>query len=150
MESQAAFQTEDGQRHAVWVIDDPDVLGELREAFDAETLYVADGHHRYETALGYREEVRAAAANWTGEEPENFVMVVTDRGGGPRAPGAAHTPRHECETPLEEALARLRKASGDEPSRILALAVLTTAARTGIRYRIGRGGIGRDLPPVPR
>ena len=110
MECQAAFQTEDGQRHAVWVIDDPDVLGELQEAFDAETLYVADGHHRYETALGYRDEVRAAAGAWTGEEPENFAMVALTTS---EDPGLLVLPIHRvtnAEAPLDEVLTRLRKA----------------------------------------
>src|SRR5439155_24895967 len=39
-------------------------------------LYVADGHHRYETGLNYRNEVQARAAQWTGEEPENFVLAA--------------------------------------------------------------------------
>jgi len=41
-----------------------------------ERLYIADGHHRYETALQYRDERRAAAATWTGAEPENFVLAA--------------------------------------------------------------------------
>jgi len=39
-------------------------------------LYIADGHHRYETGLNYRNERRAEAAEWTGEEPENFIVAA--------------------------------------------------------------------------
>lgn len=50
------------------------------EAFSAalatERLYIADGHHRYETALNYRNECRARADTWTGEEPENFLLAA--------------------------------------------------------------------------
>ena len=42
----------------------------------AQRLYVADGHHRYETGLNYRNERRAAAERWTGEEPENFILAA--------------------------------------------------------------------------
>jgi uncharacterized protein (DUF1015 family) len=39
-------------------------------------LYIADGHHRYETGLNYRNERRAESPNWTGEEPENFILAA--------------------------------------------------------------------------
>jgi uncharacterized protein (DUF1015 family) len=39
-------------------------------------LYIADGHHRYETALAYRNERRAAAAAWSGEGPEDFLLAA--------------------------------------------------------------------------
>lgn len=42
----------------------------------AARLYIADGHHRYETGLAYRDERRAAASAWTGEEPENFILAA--------------------------------------------------------------------------
>jgi uncharacterized protein (DUF1015 family) len=54
-------------------------------------VYVADGHHRYETALSYRDQRRKAAGEWTGEEGYNFVlagMVATDD------PGFAVLPTH--------------------------------------------------------
>ena len=65
----------DGQHLRLTRIAEPAVVEELERAFAAEKLYVADGHHRYETALLYRDEVRAKAANWTGNEPENFALV---------------------------------------------------------------------------
>jgi uncharacterized protein (DUF1015 family) len=51
------------------------------EALGGRKVYVADGHHRYETALSYRDDRRAAAVSWTGDEPFNFVLaglVATD------------------------------------------------------------------------
>ena len=42
--------------HRVWAIGDRLVIGELREAFAKRRLYIADGHHRYETALTYMAE----------------------------------------------------------------------------------------------
>lgn len=50
--------------------------GRVQAFFGGQTLYVADGHHRYETALAYCQERRAAAARWTGDEPENFVLTA--------------------------------------------------------------------------
>jgi uncharacterized protein (DUF1015 family) len=73
---EAEFTSPDGQSHALWAVTDTDAVEDLRSAFADETLFVADGHHRYETALAYRDEVKAKAASWTGEEPENFAMVA--------------------------------------------------------------------------
>ena len=69
------FETADGHRHRLVRIDEPEGVVAVREEFAGETLYIADGHHRYETALAYRDEVRAAAGEWTGDEPENFALV---------------------------------------------------------------------------
>ena len=65
----------DGQHFRLTRIAEQAVVEEIESAFAAEKLYVADGHHRYETALLYRDEVRAKSANWTGSEPENFALV---------------------------------------------------------------------------
>jgi uncharacterized protein (DUF1015 family) len=72
----AEFEGADGQRHRLTRIDEPGATEEIERAFADETLYIADGHHRYETALGYRDEVRASSDEWTGDEPENFAMVA--------------------------------------------------------------------------
>jgi uncharacterized protein (DUF1015 family) len=69
----------DGQRHVLSsVIHEPEIAG-LHDTLANSDFYIADGHHRYETALAYRNECRDAAPNWTGDEPENFVlMAMTD------------------------------------------------------------------------
>ncbi len=51
---------------------DISMLGDL---FQDKTLYVVDGHHRYETALAFLEERRSRAPAWKGDEPENFVLM---------------------------------------------------------------------------
>jgi uncharacterized protein (DUF1015 family) len=71
----AEFDGVDGQRHRLLRIDEPATIEELERAFTGETLYVADGHHRYETALMYREEVKSQRSEWSGAEPENFALV---------------------------------------------------------------------------
>ncbi len=52
-ELEPAFETTtpDGTRHALVVVDDPDAVGALCAAGGREPLLIADGHHRYETAL---------------------------------------------------------------------------------------------------
>lgn len=46
------------------------------EALADQRLYIADGHHRYETALNFRNSRRDRAQVWTGTEPENFILAA--------------------------------------------------------------------------
>jgi uncharacterized protein (DUF1015 family) len=57
--------------HRVWPITDPDLTQAITGFFQSRRLFLADGHHRYETGLRYLEEIRrtrpelAAGAEWT-------------------------------------------------------------------------------------
>jgi uncharacterized protein (DUF1015 family) len=53
-------QDEYGVLHRVWKIADPRLVGLVRDTMRDRKLVIADGHHRYETALNYRNEQRAA------------------------------------------------------------------------------------------
>ena len=57
----------DGVRHELWVIDDPATIKVVAEGVAASPVVVADGHHRYETALTYRAE-RSAGGNPAGAD----------------------------------------------------------------------------------
>src|SRR5690606_6762730 len=48
------------ERHRVWRIADPALTAQLIAGVRETTVFIADGHHRYETALTYRDERRAA------------------------------------------------------------------------------------------
>jgi uncharacterized protein (DUF1015 family) len=63
-----------GEMHTLYRLADQAAIGAISDLFRDRTLYVADGHHRYETALAYRDERRAA--EWSGEEPENFAFMA--------------------------------------------------------------------------
>ena len=56
--------------HRVWAIGDRLAIGELREAFAKRRLYIADGHHRYETTLTYLAERGGAP-----DAPQRFVLA---------------------------------------------------------------------------
>jgi uncharacterized protein (DUF1015 family) len=64
-----------GERHTLRAVAEKAAAAFARGLAGAK-LYIADGHHRYETALIYRAERRAAAAGWNGEEPENFILAA--------------------------------------------------------------------------
>ena len=56
----ADFRDDLGIRSRFWVIQDRDAVAAFTSAFRGRRLFIADGHHRYETALLFREEMRAA------------------------------------------------------------------------------------------
>ncbi|MCK5181884.1 MAG: DUF1015 domain-containing protein, partial [Dehalococcoidia bacterium] len=64
----------DKERHVFWAIDEPGLLADIERAFSGESIYIADGHHRYETALAYQQD-RAKEQPVTGKEAFNYVML---------------------------------------------------------------------------
>jgi uncharacterized protein (DUF1015 family) len=52
--------TVDGDHHRVWRVGDADTIRALQRFMRDRRVWIADGHHRYETALTYRDERRAA------------------------------------------------------------------------------------------
>ena len=64
---------DDGVRHQLWVLRDPDTVNAVRTAVASAPVVLADGHHRYETARAYRAERRTAGA---GPGPEDLVMAL--------------------------------------------------------------------------
>ncbi|HYY87230.1 MAG TPA: DUF1015 domain-containing protein, partial [Chloroflexota bacterium] len=50
-----------GEEHRLWVVDDPETVRAILDAFEAGgPLYIADGHHRYETSLAFKAEAGAS------------------------------------------------------------------------------------------
>jgi len=64
------------ERHKVWAITEPKTIKELSGYFARQPLYIADGHHRYESALTYRRERLACSSSVSGNSGFNFVMMT--------------------------------------------------------------------------
>jgi uncharacterized protein (DUF1015 family) len=62
-----------GVKHAIWKVSDPQKIKLLQKAMKDKTLVITDGHHRYESALAYRDE-RRKQEEWTDDEAFNFHM----------------------------------------------------------------------------
>ncbi|MCE2798593.1 MAG: DUF1015 domain-containing protein [Planctomycetaceae bacterium] len=62
-----------GVRHTIWPISDLGLIQEVSALLANLPMFVADGHHRYETACNYRDEL-AAAGILTNEHPANYVL----------------------------------------------------------------------------
>jgi len=59
----------------LWVIDDPDVISEIALALRNEPAFIADGHHRYTTAMNYRDTL-VASGQADENHPANFVLFA--------------------------------------------------------------------------
>ena len=76
LESEPLFDltAEDGIRHTIWRVDNPD---SLVEGFTAvPLLYIADGHHRAASASRARAELKRQSLNHTGQEDYNYFLTV--------------------------------------------------------------------------
>lgn len=60
-------------KHTVWRVTDPQKIKQLQADLSSKTMVITDGHHRYESALAYRDEMRSKG-NWTEDSAFNFHM----------------------------------------------------------------------------
>jgi uncharacterized protein (DUF1015 family) len=78
------IRQEHGEVHRVWRVDDADAVARVAAALAPETIFIADGHHRYETALAYRAErgaggPRSILAFISNMEEEGLHVLPTHR-----------------------------------------------------------------------
>lgn len=66
---------EDTTLHQLWQISQIDVIKKVHQWLKDNPLFIADGHHRYETALNYRNIQLKRYPHSTGKESYNFVMM---------------------------------------------------------------------------
>jgi uncharacterized protein (DUF1015 family) len=87
---------EDGTVNKVWRVGHPEILAAVGERLAGAELLIADGHHRYETARAYRDEIG-------GEGPHNYTLMALT---GLDDPGLTVFPTH-----------RLLSGFADDPER---------------------------------
>jgi len=68
------FTDDRGDRHRLWVIDDPNLMTDVVDHFRHQPIFIADGHHRYETALAYRDQ-RAAHEKLEEDHPVHYTLM---------------------------------------------------------------------------
>ncbi|MBN1289578.1 MAG: DUF1015 domain-containing protein [Actinobacteria bacterium] len=71
----AQFQTFDGMAHDLWAIPDIRFIEKVSSFLRERPLYIADGHHRYQTALEYSRIARDSDDYAGGDDPRNFIMM---------------------------------------------------------------------------
>ena len=95
-----------GVIHRVWKVSEPSVIAHVQEQMREQRLIIADGHHRYETALTYRNERRQAVSAAAAHDcalgdsaPHDYVMMTfvdMDR------PGLVILPTHRAVSGLPQ------------------------------------------------
>jgi len=73
-----------GVQNLVWLIDEPSDIEKMQALLSDKTLLIADGHHRYETALNYSKEAKNKEAQYvmsyfTNSEDDNLIIFPTHR-----------------------------------------------------------------------
>lgn len=64
------------EEHRLHAITDEQQIALIQDFFSERRLYIADGHHRYETALNYRDEVLATRKSLHSDDAVNFVLMA--------------------------------------------------------------------------
>ncbi|MDR2757491.1 MAG: DUF1015 domain-containing protein [Planctomycetaceae bacterium] len=64
-----------GVIHRMWVVDDPEAVKAVVQGMESKPIFIADGHHRYETACNYRMQVDDMGL-LTSDHPANYVLMV--------------------------------------------------------------------------
>ena len=87
-----------GVVHRMWMVTDPTVIASVASIMGPKPVFIADGHHRYETACNYKKHIQDQGG-MTPDHPANFVMtmfVAMDD------PGLAVLPTHRLFTGVPE------------------------------------------------
>ncbi len=103
------FIDDQGLGHKLWRITDKKIQAHITSALNDQCIYIADGHHRYETALNYRNWVRDNTPGFDDNHPANFVMMNLS---SMKDPGMVILPAHRLlkDVPLEVADTLIDKA----------------------------------------
>jgi uncharacterized protein (DUF1015 family) len=83
--------------HRMWKVSDPTTIAKVQAAMSDKKLIIADGHHRYETALNYRNEIRQRSTDEPDAPYERLMMTFVNMD----APGLVILPTHRVVFGLE-------------------------------------------------
>lgn len=75
-QAEVQFSDEADEMHILHPVQDPQQIELIRDFFSERQLYIADGHHRYETALNYRNEILEQRKQLHPDDAANFVMMA--------------------------------------------------------------------------
>ena len=124
------------EKHLLWVVDDPIRVQAIQRALAGARLYVADGHHRYETAAAYAAE-RATAGDGPDADSQFALVYLCDAAD----PGITLLPTHRLLLPrpgaafsLDDLWMRLDDGWDVAPTDDLAAAGTAAAAQRESRH----------------
>ncbi len=94
---QMEFTDEDNITHRMWIVTDETAIEKLTSDFEDRKIYIADGHHRYETALNYRNYCRENGISKEGDAQDYQMIFLCDMG----HPGLVVFPTHRLVRDLD-------------------------------------------------
>lgn len=71
-----SFTAENDILQNVWIVRDDAIIAAVQAEFADKQLFIADGHHRYETALNFRNKMREENPDWKESDLFNYVMMM--------------------------------------------------------------------------
>ena len=74
-EPAAETDSDDGVHHRVWRAEDPEVVAPLQQLLAAQRIFIADGHHRYETALVYRRMLEEQTPGLPADGGHHYILM---------------------------------------------------------------------------
>jgi uncharacterized protein (DUF1015 family) len=80
-----------GVIHRLWPVTNHDVIDQVRAMLRDKPVFIADGHHRYETAINFRDGLNSMSKLMGPDSPSNFVMMMFV---GMSDPGLVILPTH--------------------------------------------------------
>lgn len=73
----ASAVDDDGVKNSLWLIQDQDIVNKISKFMSSKAIYIADGHHRYETSLNLRDFFRKQNKDAADEvRPYDFAMMM--------------------------------------------------------------------------
>lgn len=66
----------DGFNHKLWKLENNEVISMIQNELKNNILFIADGHHRYQTAINYANEIKEKTGNRDKDAPFNYRMVI--------------------------------------------------------------------------
>jgi uncharacterized protein (DUF1015 family) len=72
----AEADSDDGTHQRIWRVDDPAAMAPLRDLLAPRRVLIADGHHRYESALAFRDHVDRATPGLPSDAGHRFIMMT--------------------------------------------------------------------------
>jgi uncharacterized protein (DUF1015 family) len=74
-EAVAQADSDDGVHHRMWRVEDPEIIAAVRKILAARQVLIADGHHRYEAALAYRDRLVRAEPGLPADGGHQHVLM---------------------------------------------------------------------------
>jgi uncharacterized protein (DUF1015 family) len=69
------IEQDNGEQCGLWRITDIELIQKVQREMKDQRLLIADGHHRYEATLSYRDRMRHERSQWNGREAFNYIMI---------------------------------------------------------------------------